>query len=232
MSLAGEPLPPEFNPSDIRFAKAAARSTGPVTGGGPPQVVSSDAGFWRADYSSMFLRGLDMLKWSAFEAKVGIDPGLVFHVPRRNCLLTPRRIAGVAVESTGVPFDDGASFDDGATFAPENEDFVPAATAALRATQISVHAINGLAPRAGQSFTIWSPAGPRLYDIARVDPQGASIYILDIWPCLRRALALTDGLEFENVVCSMVVTGGTNGLVERLRRYGSADIEFTESPWY
>lgn len=106
--------------------------------------------------------------------------------------------ASTGLTATTVPFSDGSTFSDGTEFASVPVGATLTASAALRATTLSLTMIVG-ALEGGERFSIDHPTkGRRLYTVARVDGGDVTIR-----PPLREACDIGTDLDFTRPSCTV-----------------------------
>lgn len=179
---------------------------GPASIEGLSQVAASDAGLWRATFSSIAVsqwKGRRRIElWHAIE---GLLEG------RMKSILLPVPVAGRRPLPEGVtddqidcrdrtPHSDAALFSDGSGYETRWIETAASTNAARRATQITIAktVCGEIAP--GMRFSIdpmdFALRPIRLYQIKRTVAQSASVATVSIWPPLREPLLAGQALEW------------------------------------
>lgn len=209
-------------PQNVAFDIAPRSLAGPSSVSGKSQVVSSDAGIWKATYGSLIVRSRDAVL--AHRAIAALLEG------RLGTILIPlcrayQPVPEGAVEAglyDAVPHSDDAFFSDDSGYLGLVIDVVAAANAAVRATSMTVTVTYAGDIEPGQHFSI----GERLY---RVRTFNATTGAMTFRPPLREAVIAGDRLEFDDPVCRMRLQEDSGMDLElALRRFGSPTVNFIE----
>jgi len=99
------------------------------------------------------------------------------------------------------------------------------ASAAIRATIVSITLTAGPAPEAGSHFGI----GNHAYLITDVDDLGAGAYTMNFLPPLRAAASSGAAAKFDAAVCEMNLTTDENPILLDVMRYAMLDLSFVEA---
>ncbi|RUM99038.1 hypothetical protein EET67_05210 [Pseudaminobacter arsenicus] len=205
---------------DVSFDIAPRNLAAPSSVSGATQVVSSDAGIWKAKLGGIVINRRDRVL--AFRAIANLLEG------RLNSILVPlcRGYQPVPAGSEPlydqVPHSDDAFFDDDTGYAGRVIDVVTVGSMALRAVSgtVSVNYAGTIEP--GQHFSV----GERLY---RVRSFNADTGAITFRPPLREAVPAGTNLEFDDPVVRMkLATDDAMNLDLALRRFGSPTVNFIE----
>lgn len=213
-------LPPA---NDGAFNLAPRSLATPAAVSGNTQVVSSDAGIWKATFRDVYVRGEDRVL--AFRGLAELLEG------RLNPVLLPfcRKYQPVIREPAGltaaVPHDDEAGFDDGAGYVGGTTDVELAAGIAARAVSASVIVNYGGTLQPGHRFSI----GERGYSLRTVAYASATEAAITFRPPLREAADAGARLEFDDPVVRMrLASDAEMDLDLQLRRFGQPTVNFVE----
>lgn len=174
--------------------RGVAMSGGPSASGIVRSTRLDGGGLWVIEQDFLFHSRAQIKAARAIEA--GLDGGSGEIIIR----VFERPFMPVGADASTVPFSDDSTFSDGTEFASVPVGATLTASAALRATTLSLTMIVG-ALEGGERFSITHPTkGRRLYTVARVD--GDSITIR---PPLREACDSGTELDFTDpsVVCRL-----------------------------
>jgi len=185
-----------LRPRNVAFDIASRSLAGASSVSGRTQVVSSDAGIWKATLGDIVIR--DRNTRLAFRAIANLLEG------RLGTILVPLcRGDQPAPQADGlfeqVPHDDDAYFDDdtgyvgGATLVTLNDDL------AVRAVSAEVTIAYGGEMEPGQHFSL----GERLYRLRTVEYSSDTAATITFRPPLREAVDADTELNFDDPVCRM-----------------------------
>ena len=210
-----------LRPQNVAFDPAPRTLAGPASVSGATQVVSSDAGVWKATFGNVIIRNRQHVL--AFRALGVLLEG------RLNPVLVPRCGDYQPVPSggwgEGVPHSDGTPFSDTSLYHGTAIGVVAANAAPARAMSIDVTIANAGLIQAGQDFSI----GERMYRIKRADYSSSTTATLKFWPVLREAVPAGAVLNFDSPVCRMrLVDDAQMDLELQLRRFGQPTVQFVE----
>lgn len=223
------PWPASLKPSNVSWSLQNMSRSGGASMTGAEQVVSSDAGRWKASISIELAGQFREDKVLAFRALMAGLQGRVGEIlvpvfdgyrPRDNQgrMLSDKEVAGFA---EGFVFDHSGFGQDDISFA------VTTSAAALGATQISLNFTGTTGPRPGHYFSI----GDRLYLAHAVwqNTAGGVTYV-QFAPRLRAAAPTGTAVIIDKPRCLMrLASDDTGELTLRLRRFGSVSLDFTEA---
>jgi len=214
-------LPPRRVSFDIAPRSLAA----PANVYGIGQVISQDAGIWRATFGDIHVRGRDPVV--AFR---GIATELEGRI---NTILVPlcrsyQPHAPGSVEAgifDIVPHNDGAYFEDDTGYVSSSIYAYNAFTAEARATALTIGVVYGGTLEPGHHFSV----GGRLYRIKTVSYSSPGIANVTIRPPVREAIPSGTHLEFDDPVCRMRLATDTEmDLSLDMRRQGNPTVNFVE----
>lgn len=169
--------------------------SGPVSQDSLSDIISGDAGFWRASYGSIVVTTDQRVKvWNAIRAllKGRLNPILVPYCRRYQPI-----IKGVGGDP--VPYSDGAFFSDGSGFVSAATQVVLTADLAKRAVSATVNVILAETIEPGQVFSL----GERLYEIDGVTDVSGTTKTITFFPPARELVVAGTELNFTNPVCRM-----------------------------
>jgi hypothetical protein len=195
--------------------------SGPVSQAGVSDVISGDAGFWRATYGSVIVTTRErVITWRAIAAKLQgrLNPILVpycsAYQPIVNDLVTDP-----------VPHDDDSYFDDGTGYIGSKTQVYLTADVAERAINCTVNVVVADTLQPGQVFSL----GERLYQITDVVDVSDTIKQLTFLPPAREAVYADTELEFTNPVCRMrLATDDAMAVDLDMNRRGFPSVDFVE----
>ncbi|CAN7516387.1 hypothetical protein [Brucella pseudogrignonensis] len=208
-----------------RLVDPAYRS---VSGGtainGFSQVVSSDAGIWKATFDQVVIRNAQQVKaWRAIRAHTEgrLRPVLICLCEGRRRPLPP----GVGPSNPALPHSDEAFFADDSGYVTRLVGIRTSSSAALRATTLILSKQTSVDLEPGQRFSI----GERLYEIRKIVSQSNSSATVNIWPPLREAVPSGSDVEFDRPVLRVrLETDAEMDLMLELNRFGSPTVNFVE----
>ncbi|TPI39314.1 hypothetical protein FJW07_14140 [Mesorhizobium sp. B3-1-9] len=209
-------------PRDVAFDLAPRSLAGPASVSGATQVVSSDAGIWKATYGSIVVNNRNaVLAHRAIASLLEGRLGSILVPLCRGYQPVPAGAVAAGLYDQ-VPHSDAALFDDGTGYVGEVVDVVAAAPAALRATTMTVTVNYAGDIQPGQHFSV----GERLYRIRTFDQETGT---MTFRPPLREAASAGDRLEFDDPVCRMRLASDDGmDLQLSLRRFGTPTVQFIE----
>lgn len=191
-----------LTPRHISVDIASRSLRTPSSLSGYTQVVSSDAGIWTVRYDEIpVYQGNGSEQALCFQAISGLAEGmlnpLLVHVYTRGRRPLPAGVTDDMIDfDAGVTFDTGATFDDATTFYGYFVDCVVGASAAVRATTITITKRLCGTIEPGHRFSI----GYRLYQVRTVTSQDDDTAVVTIRPPLREAISVDQVVEFDNPV--------------------------------
>lgn len=209
-------------PRDVSFDIAPRSLAGPASVSGATQVVSSDAGIWKATYASIVVNNRSaVLAHRAISAILEGRLGSILVPLCRGYQPVPAGAVAAGLYDQ-VPHGDDALFDDDTGYVGEVIDVVAAADVALRATAMAVTVNYAGDIQPGQHFSL----GERLYRIRTYDQETGA---MTFRPPLREAVLAGDRLEFDDPVCRMRLASDDGmDLQLSLRRFGTPTVQFIE----
>jgi hypothetical protein len=215
-----------LRPQNVSFDLDSRSLAGPASVSGATQVISSDAGLWKATLGEIIVKSRQAVLAhraiaALLEGRLGsiLIPLCRGYGPSSGAVLTADEEALFAE----IPHSDDAFFDDDTGYVGSLTDVVLAADAAVRATTLMVtvnYAADDIQP--GQHFSI----GERLYRIRTFD---ATTGTMTIRPPLREAVTASDVLNFDDPCCRMrLLQDDGLDLELSLRRFSSPSVQFIE----
>lgn len=210
-----------LRPQNVAFNIAPRSLAGPTSVSGKTQVISSDAGIWKATYGSIVVRSrAAVITHRAISTLLEGRMGTIL-VPL--CRAYQPAPAADGLFDT-VPHSDDALFSDGTGYVGNAAKVLTAAMAA-RAVSGAVTISHGGPIEPGQHFSV----GERLYRLRSVTYTGANTANITFRPPLREAVAFGDELNFDRPACRMrLASDGEMDLELSLRRFGSPTVNFVE----
>jgi hypothetical protein len=209
-------------PQNPSFNIAPRSLAGPSSVSGKTQVISSDAGIWKATFGNILVRNrASVLTHRAIATLLEGRLGTIL-VPRcRDYQPVPEG----AIEDglyDEIEHDDDTLFDDDAGYVGTVIDVVAAAPAAARAVSMTVDVNNAGEIQPGHDFSI----GERMYRVRSFDEDTG---LLTFRPTLREAVAAGAQLNFDDPVCRMrLASDDAMDLELSLRRFGTPTVQFIE----
>lgn len=208
---------------NVQFDIASRSLSGPASISGAVQVVSSDAGIWKATLDGIIVTGRQsILAWrgiaNLLEGRLGsilvpLCKGYQPFLPEWGSLYAP------------VPHSDDAYFSDGAGYVSQVIDVTLAGSVAARAVSANVHISVADMLQPGQHFSI----GERLYRLRTVTYTSDTTAAITFRPPLREAASLGDRLNFDDPVCRMRLASDSEmDLPLELNRTARPTISFVE----
>lgn len=211
-----------LRPQNVSFDIAARSLSGPASVNGKSQVVSSDAGIWKATFGSLLVR--DRAAVLTHRAISTLLEG------RLNPILVPlcrgyQPIPGEARQYAlydHVPHSDETPLSDGSEYQGGVISVYASSGAPMRAVSMAVTVEIAGDIQPGQHFSL----DERLYGVRSFD---ADTDELSFRPPLREAVEDGARLEFDDPVCRMrLATDDAMDLELALRRFGSPTVNFIE----
>lgn len=213
-------------PQQPMFHIAPMNISGPVSGSGAADVISGDAGFWRASYGSVVVTTRDrVLTWRAISAKLR---GRLYPILVPYCGMYqpfPLDENGKPIFPGVVPHSDGTYFSDGTGYFQGNISVTLNASKAVRAVTgtVTVNAAGTIQP--GQVFSF----GERMYEIIDAEYLNETTVSLTWQPPLREAVAAGAVLNFDRPVCRMrLATDNEMQLQLDMNKRGFPTVNFVE----
>jgi hypothetical protein len=210
-------------PQDVSFEIAARTLAAPPSISGGSQVVSSDAGVWKATFGNIRVMGQDAVL--TFRAIAALLEGRLGAILVPLCRGYQPVIRDPASLYDPVPHSDDSTFDDGSAYVGATTEVSFSADVAARAVSATVTIAYGGTLQPGQHFSV----GERLYRLRSVTYAGESEAAITFRPPLREAASAGDRLEFDDPVCRMrLLTDAEMDIELRLRKFGQATVNFVE----
>jgi hypothetical protein len=214
-------------PQQPMFHIAPMNISGPVSASGAADVISGDAGFWRASYGSVVVTTRErVLTWRAISAKLQgrLTPILVPYCGMYQPF--PVDSLGKRIFPTGgIPHSDDATFSDGSGYLSGVIGAKLVGSLAVRAVggNITVNAADVVQP--GQVFSF----GERMYEIKSVDYTSDTTATITWQPPLREAVADGEELNFDRPVCRMrLASDNEMQLTLDMNKRGFPTVNFVE----
>jgi len=196
-----------ITPSLLRYSSVRWRLGGSIHGGG--ESVFGESQTRRSDGGGRWFAELGSIQINTDAHAQLVEALLLDWNNGNDKVLLHRRAAPLIVGGGSlVPFSDGATFSDGSSLVSGQVNAEFAASAAKRATTLSVRVWGARAFMGGEPFTVIHPTmEDRLYGTARVlssvaDGE-ATVYSLRISPPLREAVTSGDQIDFNKPRCTM-----------------------------
>lgn len=194
-----------WKPSSIKRQLVGNVVQSPGTISGAVQVLRTDGGgLWRVDFSGISLRGARAVEdWWAWQGALQSGAALV-NVPMASVAYSPmaaRRSGGLAkpVITHAPDSDVDRAFPSVGPYGTgQNAITATMATAALRATTITITITKGSPVRAGMFFGVTHATGQkRVYRIVRIMSRNGMAATVMIEPPLREAVTAVSAVDFE-----------------------------------
>lgn len=213
---------------NVAFDIASRSLAAPASVSGVTQVVSTDAGIWKATLGGIVVRSREAV--IAFRALANLLEG------RLNPILVPtcRAYQPIPTGFTSttaaalldeVPHSDDAEFDDDTGYAGSTANIVLAGNVAARAVSANITVEYGGQLEPGQFFSL----GERLYRVRTAVYSTPTSAAITFRPPLREAATAGDLLEIDRPVCRMrLASDDAMDLELALRRFGSPTVNFIE----
>lgn len=195
---------------------------GPSSVSGYTQVVSSDAGIWKATLGGIIVKS--RAEVLAFRAIANLLEGRLGTILIPLCRAYQPVPAGAVAAGLyeEVPHSDDSLFDDDTGYVGTVIDVVAAAPAAVRAVSMTVTVNYAGDIESGQHFSL----GERLYRVRTFDADTGA---MTFRPPLREAVVAGDRLEFDNPICRMRLASDSEmNLDLSLRRFANPTVNFIE----
>lgn len=206
-----------------------------------PIIRSDGGGFWSCSMSDISLSGarglrgsdrqkISTLLWRA--VRQICDGGVnAIVVPRNDARFRPWPV-GLTQDVANVPHDDDTLFGDDSGYYQSVIEIM-CATAALRATTLTIRINQGSLLWGGESFSInHATMGWRLYEISTVfmDEDDPAAGVITIMPPLREAVGDETPMEFDRPRCTMRLANPSSmNLTVQPWTFNSASVEFVET---
>lgn len=215
-------------PCDVLVAKNVSfdldsRSlAGPASVSGASQVISSDAGIWKATLGEIVIATRNAVL--AHRALAALLEGRLGSVIIPLCRAY-QPVPDGAVEAglyDAVPHSDDAFFSDGSGYVGRVIDVTVAGSYSPRAVSMFAGVTHAGLIQAGQHFSI----GERLYRVRSYDVTSG---VLTFRPPLREAVTSGTKLNFDDPVCRMrLMQDDGMDLELAMRRFGTPTVQFIE----
>lgn len=196
--------------------------SGPVSQAGVSDIISGDAGFWRATYGRVIVTTPDRVKtWNAIRAilRGRLTPILVPYCGRLYQPIVSE------YSHTVVPHSDGSTFGDGTGYLGDGTKVTLAADLALRAITCTVNVIAADTIQPGHVFSL----GERLYEVNAVIDLTGNQKQISFMPPAREAVTADTELNFTRPVCRMrLATDDAMTIDLDVNRRGFPSVDFVE----
>jgi hypothetical protein len=212
-----------LRPTSVSFDIAPRSLAGPASVSGFGQVVSSDAGIWKATLGGVLIKNKQHVL--AFRAIANLLEGRLNPIIVPLCRMFQPVPDGAVKEGLyePIPHSDDAPHSDGTGYVGQVIDVVAAADAPLRAVSMTVAVNYAGEIQAGQHFSI---GDGRLYRVRTFDADTGA---LTFRPPLREAVTAGEQLEFDNpVLRCRLATDGEMDLELRGRKFANPTVNFIE----
>ena len=213
-------------PQQPMFYIAPMNVSGPISGSGAADVISGDAGFWRASYGSVVVTTRDrILTWRGISAKL---QGRLFPILIPFCGMyqpfPPGSDGKPVFPPLAVPHSDDAFFSDGTGYKSRVIRVLLNGELRVRAVSGKVDIVTDSLIEPGQVFSF----GERMYEIVDVARDGNSATLT--WqPPLREAVPDGTQLNFDRPVCRMrLASDNEMQLTLDLNKRGFPSVNFVE----
>jgi hypothetical protein len=211
-----------LRPQNIAFDIASRNLAAPPSVSGATQVVSSDAGIWRATFGSVIVKSRnEVLAWRAIDVLLEGRLGAILLPMCAGYQPRPDDAAELGLYDS-IPHSDDAFFSDDSGYQGRVINVHAAAPAAARAVSMSVTVVVAGTIEPGQHFSI----GERLYRIRSFNSDTGT---MTFRPPLREAVTTGTALNFDSPVGKFrLATDDGMNLELALRRFGSPSVSFVE----
>jgi len=212
-------------PQNVSFDIAWRSLSGPAAISGAQQVVSSDAGIWKATFGNVIINKRDAVL--VFRAIANLLEGRLGRILVPLCRgyqpkFAPDVDAGLR---DPVPHSDDAFFGDGTGYVGQTMDARLVGSLPPRAVSASIAVAYGGQIEPGQHFSM----GERLYRVRSVVYTSETAASITFRPPLREATSAGTRLEFDDPVCRMkLAADDAMDLDLALRRFGNPTVNFVE----
>lgn len=217
-----------LRPRDVLFEVSPRTLAAPASVSGATQVVSSDAGLWKATYSNVVIRERNHVL--AFRAIANLLEGRLGSIVIPLCRayqplpdgFTPTEAAALL---DGVPHGDDAPFGDESEYTGGTMSVELSSGISARAVSCNVIINYGGTIEPGQHFSI----GERLYRVRTITYTTPTTAAITFRPPLREAAAAGAILDFDDpVVRVRLASDDAMDLELALRRFGNPTVNFIE----
>lgn len=211
-----------LRPQNFGLDLAPRSLAGASSVSGVTQVVSSDAGIWKAKLGNIIIKSRNEVL--AFRGLATFLEG------RLNPILIPvcrayQPVPDGAVEAGlygDIPHSDETFFDDDSGYVGTVIDVKAASNAAVRTSSMTIDVNYAGLVQSGQHFS----CGERLYRVRTFDTE---TNLLTFRPLLREAVSNGDKLEFDNPVGRFRLASDKEMDLElQLRKYGNPTVNLIE----
>jgi len=211
-------------PQNVQFDIAWRSLSGAAAVSGAQQVVSSDAGIWKAKLANVVVNRRDRVL--AFRAIGNLLEGRLGRILIPLCRGYQPKLASIdAGLRDPVPHSDQALFSDRTGYVSQTIDARLVGSLPLRAVSANIIIAYGGQIEPAQHFSI----GERLYQVRTVTYASPTMATITFRPPLREAAALGARLEFDDPVCRMrLASDDAMDLELALRRFGNPTVSFIE----
>jgi hypothetical protein len=205
--------------------QALSRSGGRSLGGSE-RVVQHDAGYWRFSFSVILSEVAQEMAWRAVEA-LADGRAVPLRVPVCESGRSPAALPDWKFPDPTVLHSDDTEFDDGTSYLTRMYACSVAATAAERATALTVAVTNlpKVLPWPGMFFTL----NDRLYKVRTVTALVGNAVALTIRPPLRQAALAGDDINFDQPTGLFRLGSDSTGARNLdLLRFGTLSLDLVE----
>lgn len=217
-----------LRPTSVAFDIASRSLAAPASVSGVTQVVSTDAGLWKATYGGLVVKSRNAV--IAHRAIAALLEGRLGSILVPTCRAYQPIPEGFTATTAAalldeVPHDDDAEFDDDTGYSGSTASIELAANAPARAVSATVTIAYGGELEPGQFFSI----GERLYRLRTVFYFSPTSAAITFRPPLREAASAGDYVEIDDPVCRMrLASDDAMDLELSLRRFASPTVNFIE----
>lgn len=210
---------------NVSFDIASRSLSAPPAVSGAVQVVSSDAGIWKATFGNVIVHKKNaVLTFRAISTMLEGRLGkIIVPLCRGYQPFTDGESSG-NLFNRPVPHSDGAYFSDTTGYVSGITDASTVGNYPVRAVQMTMN-ISTPNAQAGQHFSI----GDRLYRIRTINYISPTQAVVTFRPPLREAVTNGARIEFDRPICRMrLATDDEMDLTLALRKFGNPTVNFIE----
>lgn len=211
-----------LRPQNVAFDIAPRSLAAPSSVSGQAQVVSADAGIWKATYGSLLVRSrASVIVHRAISNLLEGRLGAIL-VPLCRAYQPTLDIDGIY---DTVPHDDDSPFDDESEYQGGGNLVTLSSGISARAVSANVTIAYGGTLEPGQHFSL----GDRLYRLRTVVYTTETAAAITFRPPAREAVSEGVELNFDDPVCRMrLASDDAMDLELAMRRFGSPTVNFIE----
>lgn len=217
-----------LRPTSVAFDIASRSLAAPASVSGVTQVVSTDAGIWKATYGGLVVKSRNaVIAHRAISALMEGRLGTILVPTCRAYQPIPDGFTATTAAALldEVPHDDEADFDDDTGYSGSTASIQLAGDIEARAVSANVVVNYGGDLEPGQFFSL----GERLYRLRTVVYSTPTTAAITFRPTLREAASAGDYLEIDDPVCRMrLASDDAMDLELALRRFASPTVNFIE----